>query len=346
MRRLLIVLCIVVSGVSIPISTSAASIPKGAVVLKKSSLVKVGTTQCGKVKGSWISGKVTKARSKNYFVSHQKRSNLYLSDARRARGTQKKKLLGLANVYKKKASVGNKRCARLNVKTPVATTVPATITVPVVTTTPMTAQALRFDIGDAVALALTNPTVSSANVRKNAVGSNLRALDREGKMTDAVVGGKANIKRFLIAPNDKLYVEFSTRAQVGQSANCLLAEVNPVNGEAICVEDDLQVQILEGSRDEGLYGQLLNDIQFDAGGSIYYQVRVPPTPNHGYQLGTAQFVRRLKNGVKTDFGYGIWEERCFVGFCPGNSGKFLLNPVLNFLVLPDGTLYIEQKKMT
>ena len=95
MRRLLVVLCLVLSGIGLSSTASAATGPRGSVVLKTSALKKVGSTQCGKVYGSWVSGKVTKIKSKNYFVSYAKSSQLYSADANKSRGTKKKRLLKL-----------------------------------------------------------------------------------------------------------------------------------------------------------------------------------------------------------------------------------------------------------
>ena len=128
MRRLLVVLCVVISGVNISSLASASAGPRGSIALKSSALLKVGSTQCGKVNGSWVSGKVTKIKSKNYFVSYVKSSQLYASDAKRSKGSQKKKLLQLASDYRAKASAGDKKCSRYNVTVPVITTVPVSTT--------------------------------------------------------------------------------------------------------------------------------------------------------------------------------------------------------------------------
>ena len=110
MRRFLIVLCVVLSGVNISSLASAATGPRGSVALGSSALLKVGPTQCGKVSGSWTSGKVTKIKSKNYFVSYAKSAQLYKNDAKKSQGSSKKKLLKLGSDYAVKASVGDKKC--------------------------------------------------------------------------------------------------------------------------------------------------------------------------------------------------------------------------------------------
>ena len=347
-RRLLIVLCLVISGVGMSSMASAATGPRGSVILKSSALLKVGSTQCGKVNGSWISGKVTKIKSKNYFVSYSKSSQLYVSDARKSQGLKRKTFLKLGSDYKVKASRGDKKCSRYNGSMPITTTVPVVTTVPVSTTTPVTSTvassspALKFDVASSVALALVDSSVSASGVNKRGEGSNLKSFDSTGKVKDALVSGQANIKRFLIAPNDKLYVEFATRTQVGKSMQCLLAEVDRSNGGAICIEDDVLTEIQAGSRDSDEYWVLRNDFQFDEKGSIYYMVRVQQKLNSHY-VGAAQFVRRVSGGVKYDFGLGKWEHRCFVSNCPDVSTPWLLNPIWNFLVLSDGSLYIEQQ---
>ena len=105
MRRLVVVLCVVLVGISATSMASASAGPRGSVVLKSSALLKVGSTQCGKVDGSWVSGKVTKIKSKNYFVSYVKSSQLYSADAKKSQGLQKTKPLKLASDYKAKASL-------------------------------------------------------------------------------------------------------------------------------------------------------------------------------------------------------------------------------------------------
>jgi hypothetical protein len=307
---------------------SAATGPRGSVVLKTSALKKAGSTQCGKVNGSWVSGKVTKINSKNYFVSYTKSSHLYSADARKSRGVQKKKLLNLSRDFKKKATAGNKKCSRYNVLVPVATTVSPAV------------QPLKFDLSTAVALVLSDSSVATAGVRKKAVGSNLQTLDAAGNFRDALVAGQASIKRYLIAPNDKLYVEFYPRVPM-DGVECLLAEVSRTTGSPKCVESEADLEITNQTQSDSYQ---VNDIQFDTEGSLYYLAKIRPK-NATHYASSGQFVRRYRDGVGVDFGQGIWTLRCFLGMgkdqkCPG---PVLLNPIRNFHVLGDGQVIIEQE---
>jgi hypothetical protein len=338
------------------------------VVLKTSALQKAGSTQCGKVNGSWISGKVTKIKSKNYFVSYTKSSQLYSADAKKYRGTQKKRLLNLSSDFKKKATTSNKKCSRYNVSVPVATTVPVETTMPIPTTTTTTAapgpQPLKFDVSTAVALALADTSVATAGLRKRTVGSNLQTLNVDGKTKDAVVGGVATVSRFLIAPNDLLYVQFYPAATVGDSP-CVLAQISKTTGDPICIERDAGFIFVPPGQSVMRFGDLpnrplVNDVQFDASGAIYY-MGIPsswkqkfPAAKHNVVASNTHYcseycdgaavVRRVKNGVVNDFGdafieLGTEKDDWFWGKPSGDEAQ-LRRQIDNFLVLEDGNILI------
>ena len=364
-RRLVVVLCVVLSGINVSSLASAAAGPRGSVVLKTSALKKVGSTQCGKVNGSWISGKVTKIKSKNYFVSYAKSSQLYSADANKSRGTKKKRLLNLSSDFKKKATTGNKKCFRYNASVPISTTVPVETTVPIATTTTTIAapgpQPLKFDVSSAVALALADPSVSSAALRKRSVGSNLQIIDVDGKTKDAVISGQATIKNYIIAPNDKLYVEFSSSPLIDGSA-CLLAEVSRTSGNPECIEKGLDIRLIRSSYDDNR--RLNSTFQFDDSGGVYYLAlslswqrdfpgkrveryhRYFPSPTL-YEQGQpllGSLVRRYKNGVTTDFTISRFEmgKKDEIGFGDSSNVVKIRNPIENFLVLKDGSILIDQ----
>ena len=340
---------------------SASAGPRGSVVLKSSALLKVGSTQCGKVNGSWVSGKVTKIKSKNYFVSYTKSSQLYSADAKKSRGTQKKRLLNLSSDFKKKGTAGNKKCSRYNASVPAATTVPVETAVPIATTTTTIAapgsQPLKFDVSTAVALVLGDSSVSSAGIRKKAVGSNLQTLDAAGKSKDAVVSGQATIKRYLIAPNDKLYIEFSNGPIVDGSP-CLLAEVSKATGLPVCIERDTGFVIIPAGQSNSQWGltfrPLVNDIQFDNEGNVYY-LGTPSTWKQQFPgltcidtgLGgrAGQVVRKFSNGITTNIGSGRFVQGTAVraGFA-GDYSKCVIveHPIDNFLVFKNGGVLIDQ----
>ena len=308
-RRLLIVLCLVISGVGMSSMASAATGPRGSVVLKPSALLKVGSTQCGKVNGSWISGKVTKIKSKNYFVSYLKSSQFFSLDAKKSRSTQKKKLIKLASDFKKKATAGNKKCSRYNVSILVTTTAPVTTTVPVVTTVPANTtvpvtnqgSSFKLDLSNTVALGVTQENATATSVRKSVVGSNLKSVDISGRTFDPVIQGSVQVSRVLVSPNDLIYLVFKNSTIVnGQS--CIIALVSRIDGLPECIETDTSF-LPTSSRTNFV------NFQFDSAGAIYYA----GSPNR-QKIGTANYfsgwtqvsdlvVRRVKNGKTTDFGY-------------------------------------------
>ena len=144
-----------------------------------------------------------------------------------------------------------------------------------VSTTP-----LKFNLKNAMGLTLAS-SVSSSSVRKFGAGSNLKALDAMGVTTDAVSSGSASIARFLIAPNNKLYVLFNSKTVVG-TVSCLLAEVDKTTGEPICIESDMQSVSWDF-----LTGKSTNPpIQFDTNGAIYYA----GTPSRGGNFELKKFA--------------------------------------------------------
>ena len=144
-----------------------------------------------------------------------------------------------------------------------------------VSTTP-----LKFNLKNAMGLTLAS-SVSSSSVRKFGAGSNLKALDAMGVTTDAVSSGSASIARFLIAPNNKLYVLFNSKTAVG-TVSCLLAEVDKTTGEPICIESDMQSVSWDF-----LTGKSTNPpIQFDTNGAIYYA----GTPSRGGNFELKKFA--------------------------------------------------------
>ena len=223
---------------------------------------------------------------------------------------------------------------------------------------------------------LSDSFVSSAGVRKMGERSNLRAIDKTGVSKDAVISGRASIKRYLIAPNDKLYVEFSDYPNV-DGAPCLLAEVSKATGLPTCIERDTEFLLVSPGQRGGFSWcpdtcgsaskSLVNDIQFDDRGAIYYMGIPNPKadfPNavgiddvYGFGFGDEErpgklkasvgtIVRRYLNGVTTDFGLGYFYlgTKDEPGFSPGNvENKMMLgSAVTNFVVFGDGTLIIDQ----
>lgn len=144
---------------------------------------------------------------------------------------------------------------------------------------------LKFNLKNAVGLALKS-SVSGASVRKLASGSNLQTVDSAGNTTDAVASGSASISRFLIAPNNKLYIVFSSKTMVGSSL-CLLAEVSRDAGEPNCIDSTL-----DSIQWSGIWARWPNSnaVQFDSSGSIYYVGKT----------GSTTVFRKYSAGVSTD----------------------------------------------
>jgi hypothetical protein len=367
-RRLLIILCLVISGVGMSSMASAATGPRGSVVLKTSALKKAGSTQCGKVNGLWISGKATKIKSKNYFVSYTKSSQLYSSDAKKSRGSQKKKLLNLSSDFKKKATAGNKKCSRYNASASVVTTMPVATTVPVVATTvPIAKQALKFDFSEAAVLAVVESKVTTSGVHKLAIESNLKGIRPDGSIFDAISAGEVSVRSVFVAPADNIYVLFKSAASI-RGETCILVNVDRKTGIPICVERDatfLQTSFLYENN------KIEDYIQFDSDGAIYY-AGVPKRSLIGtnsyfngwsccdeFMMGAENLVvRRWKSGSVTDFGYGglpgIADNQPVLRDFPAG---FYSNPLFKdvvgsqevsnqyigkFVVSPDGYILIDQ----
>ena len=142
---------------------------------------------------------------------------------------------------------------------------------------------LKFNLKNAVGLTLKS-TVSSSSVHMAATGSNLQVVDATGATTDAVSAGSANISKFLIAPNDKLYVRFSSKTTIG-SVSCLLAEVVRSTGDPTCIDSELNSI---SWAQENTYE--FEPIQFDDTGAIYYS---------GVDSAGKSTLRKYYNGVSS-----------------------------------------------
>ena len=144
---------------------------------------------------------------------------------------------------------------------------------------------LKFNLKNAVGLTLKS-AVARASVRTSATGSNLQVVDAAGNTTDAVTSGAASISRFLIAPNDKLYVLFNSKTLVG-TTSCLLAEVDKTSGLPNCIESEIRSVVWESE----LNGS--SPIQFSATGAIYYMGYDGVAPND------SSVLRRYADGQTT-----------------------------------------------
>jgi hypothetical protein len=272
--------------VSVPLVDVSAA-PTGAVKLPKAKLSKKNGFYCGNVKkSSWIPGKLV---SGGYFYSHQaEKANLtkQLKKApKRNKSKIRQQIASLDSLIASRAGqcLGNS-----------LTPTPTPNITRTATPTPR-ANPLKFDFSGAVGLTLKNSTGSLA-VRTlaspelttlDAPSSNLQKVDGTGKLSTAVSSGSANISKFLIAPNDKLYVLFNARTNLQDttlSGNCLLAEVDVNSGSPNCIDAQVSsIRWLDANNNPS--------IQFDSSGAIYYLAY-----DSDYKLS----LRKFSGGVSTD----------------------------------------------
>ena len=235
--------CAALFYLAVPLA-EAATVPTGAVKLSKSKLSKKQGFYCGNVKkASWIPGKLV---SGSYFYSHQAEKNNLAKQLKRASKKQKKKIQARIDSLDNLISTRTGQCRG---------------------SSSGGKNALRFDFSGAVGIAL-KPTSSSnaAQTLKMSSGSNLQKVDETGRQKPLVTSGAANISKFLIAPNDKLYALFDSPtnlADTSKSGTCLLAEVSKLTGAPSCIDDSLSSISWEENPGNA-------PIQFDARGAIYY----------------------------------------------------------------------------
>lgn len=227
---------------------------------------------------------------------------------------------------------------------------------------------LRFDLQNAIGLALASNsgTVAASSVSKVSTGSNLQKIDKDGNLTDAVSSGAVKVQRFLIAPNDKLYVEFAEAVSIDRK-KCVLAEVSRASGTPTCIETDEYFRFM-GSRqnpttfcDCNEHRPLRNDIQFDAAGNIYYagipggwRAQYPTRSLSDGQhvcaaspCGKASVVRRYSYGATQDFGssaIGVGGVDIPWHWASTPSSMVVLRPIYNFLVLDNGDVVIHGER--
>lgn len=249
---------ILLAGVSAIINTSAvsaATTPVGAVKLPASSLKKVSGVQCGLLKGSWVAGTIVQ---KIYFVSHTQQAKNATNDAKKVKGSKATALQKTATKWTSKATAQQPSCATLKKPASSGST---------------SKYALKFNLKKAVGLALRSPVVKKKGVASKSAaaetgdGSNLETVSATGTTEDAVTSGTAVIEKFLIAPNDKLYVLFAEKTSVdGSMTLCLMAEINKSTGNPLCIESELDS--INWNADDSF---IINDaVQFDDTGAIYF----------------------------------------------------------------------------
>lgn len=163
------------------------------------------------------------------------------------------------------------------------------------TTSPTDNPKIAFNFNGAIGLVLTNETNISRNSMARSVSteskSNLKKVDISGNLTDVLTSGNALVSKFMIAPNNKVYILFSSKINLETSEpdyenGCLLAEVNMDDDSVISIDSTLShIQWNESNT-----SYLNSPIQFDQNGAIYYCG----------SNNTNQILRKYDNGVITD----------------------------------------------
>lgn len=111
MKRVLSVAPLISAVLVLAVPQSSTAYTRGAVVLSKSNLRKVASTQCGRLKGKWISGTISNDRR---FLSHVQHARNYTVEAKSAHGSRRALLLRSAKTWNTRATVSQKRCNTLN----------------------------------------------------------------------------------------------------------------------------------------------------------------------------------------------------------------------------------------
>lgn len=285
-RLLVSVLLLVILAPSVAFSAP----PKGAVKLAKSKLVRKDGFFCGNIKGkTWAPGRRI---SGGYFYSYQAERTNLRGQLKRASKKNRAKIRGQIDALTSLIAARSAACATGLKK------------------------ALRFNFSGAVGLTLSQATgAASRYAASSGSSSNLNKVDGAGKQYPAVTSGSATISRFLIAPNDKLYVLFDRAINLSNTSaegQCLLAGIDRATGIPECLETELES--VGGLISEHSGRDLQNAfVQFDSTGTIYYSGT----------LRDGRVVLRKNDGV--------------------SRADLIADRVAlhNFLVLSDGTIIIS-----
>lgn len=267
--------------------TAIAGGPAGSVKLPPSKVVKFGPVTCGQIKSDWQAG----IYRSGYFLTFLAKYEIVREKAVQAKDKKKRdKLFKKASALHKKARRLNKVCEAAG----------------------EAGGQLRFDFKQARGLALLDlPRGRSATGSAAAFAgkTNLDAVAADGSTEEAAISGTAKIKKFLIAPDDTVYLLFVEPVDLDVTnpadPECLLARVDPDSGRPTCVDDSL---VMVDWPDDTT---LSNDaIQFGPGGAIYYS---------GLTAANKTVLRRVVAGRTTD----LITDYMYLS---------------DFLVLPDGSV--------
>ena len=241
-----------------------------------------------------------------WFVTDTQQAHNYQVAARHARGAAKRTDLARAKLYRQRAIKHQPRCAPAPSRGATGPTTPTTN--PTYPGAPAPTP-LRFNLSGAIGLALggaPTPTATPAAspaarpaaaqpadagapslraVQADAVAPSpqtvaaqpadagtptLQTVQTDGQLVPAVTSGSAPISHFLIGPDGKVYVAFSTpvnlanTSQYSFAGGCVLAEVDRSSGVPSCVDSSLSMV----NWTTGEYHGGSVPIQFDSSGAM------------------------------------------------------------------------------
>jgi len=156
-------------------------------------------------------------------------------------------------------------------------------------------------------------TASAATQSTSGGSSNLAAVTASGTLKPVVTSGSANIAQFFIAPDQTVYVVFTSAINLSDTTSwegprCILAQVDRGTGVPSCVDGTLSWVRWPSPGSGGN-----PPIQFDAAGAVYYS---------GSTMTGGTVLRRYFNGSSTNLvSDNIW--------------------LRDFLVLPDGDVLLS-----
>jgi hypothetical protein len=282
---------------------SFAAPARGSVKLSRTSLRKIDKFYCGKRGNAWLPGKY----KAGYFLSHKAEVTNLRNALKKANAKSKAKI---------KAQIAS-LTALNNARTPLCKNGGSSGS-----GGSTQLAGLRFNFSGAKALAMSDSMMAAATfgdgdsysvLSANQAESNLRKVVEGGGLAPVVASGKADVSRFIVAPNNKLYLIFKNPCLNSScSQRCLLAEVDTTSGSPVCVENKLQALMWDQGAVNG--APSTKPIQFDNQGSLYY------------------------------LGYGENSKTVLRKYTPGSGTlEDLINEnisIRNFLVLADGSVLL------
>lgn len=170
---------------------------------------------------------------------------------------------------------------------------------PVVPVTGPTISSLSFNLAGAVGLAIDNSSQSSLAAGLTLGSSNLKRVNLDNSLSNAITSGSASVQNFMVAANDQIYLLLSSAIE-----GCILVRVDGATNEATCVDKTLS-QINWSNR----FG---DPIQFDGQGNIYYQG----------SAGDKTILRENAAGTTTDL---INDNISMSGFLVLNDGSVFVS---------------------